>query len=252
MGFLKKKERQNSDASEASARPKTATSPQQPVPEFTFMRTTTNTQEVITPPAFPGDGTTEEVRGRFARLGFKSRLRSHSDSDGKDATPKSPPTSPPAKLDVERVRPSAARRLSHRLGLKRELSSANIPESLPAIPTSADAEHTEGEWEKRATILARSNEISRSQSRHESPSRCESGMNKGIGHAMGLGIKSSEVIGSKEGIVGNPKVDDNIQEAIRLHEEGSLEQATRMFGRLADPGGQNNALSQVLYGLALR
>lgn len=77
-------------------------------------------------------------------------------------------------------------------------------------------------------------------------------MNKGIGHAMGLGIKPPEVIGSKEGIVGNPKVDDNLQEAIRLHEEGSLEEATRMFGRLADPGGQNNALSQVLYGLALR
>ena len=31
-----------------------------------------------------------------------------------------------------------------------------------------------------------------------------------------------------------------------------LKQSTAMFGRLADPNGANNALSQVLYGLALR
>ena len=69
---------------------------------------------------------------------------------------------------------------------------------------------------------------------------------------MGLGIKATGgVIGVGEGIV-DKNADDNIQEAIRLHEEGSLEEATKMFGRLADPGGTNNALSQVLYGLALR
>lgn len=63
----------------------------------------------------------------------------------------------------------------------------------------------------------------------------------------------------------------NIQEAIRLHETGGkwqshdyyymqngllgiaeLEVSTKMFGKLADPNGANNALSQVLYGLALR
>jgi hypothetical protein len=31
-----------------------------------------------------------------------------------------------------------------------------------------------------------------------------------------------------------------------------LEKSTDMFRRLADPNGANNALSQVLYGLALR
>lgn len=31
-----------------------------------------------------------------------------------------------------------------------------------------------------------------------------------------------------------------------------LSQSTAMFGRLADPQGENNAISQVLYGLALR
>jgi hypothetical protein len=31
-----------------------------------------------------------------------------------------------------------------------------------------------------------------------------------------------------------------------------LEKSTEMFGTLADPNGANNALAQVLYGLALR
>lgn len=31
-----------------------------------------------------------------------------------------------------------------------------------------------------------------------------------------------------------------------------LERSTQLFGRLADPNGANNPLSQVLYGLALR
>lgn len=31
-----------------------------------------------------------------------------------------------------------------------------------------------------------------------------------------------------------------------------LERSTEIFGRLANPNGTNNALSQVLYGLALR
>jgi len=44
----------------------------------------------------------------------------------------------------------------------------------------------------------------------------------------------------------------DIQEAIRLHEKGDLEASTALFGRLAEPNGANNALAQVLYGLALR
>lgn len=45
---------------------------------------------------------------------------------------------------------------------------------------------------------------------------------------------------------------DDIQRAIHLHESGDLTTSTLMFGRLADPAGANNALAQVLYGLALR
>lgn len=36
------------------------------------------------------------------------------------------------------------------------------------------------------------------------------------------------------------------------HRASDLSRSTEMFGRLADPNGANNALSQVLYGLALR
>ncbi|KAK6532896.1 hypothetical protein TWF281_007067 [Arthrobotrys megalospora] len=46
--------------------------------------------------------------------------------------------------------------------------------------------------------------------------------------------------------------DRDIQEAIRLHEAGDLENSTKLFRQLADPQGANNPLSQVLYGLALR
>ncbi|KAL3963904.1 hypothetical protein ACCO45_000908 [Purpureocillium lilacinum] len=52
--------------------------------------------------------------------------------------------------------------------------------------------------------------------------------------------------------VSSKKIDQDIQEAIQLHEAGHLEKSTVLFARLADPQGANNPLSQVLYGLALR
>ncbi|OBT42993.1 hypothetical protein VE00_07201 [Pseudogymnoascus sp. WSF 3629] len=148
------------------------------------------------------------------------------------------------------------RRLSARLHLRRDVSSSNIPTDLPAIDVASDAaegdDQTERErqWEKRATLLARSNgAIIRSAS--GSPERGVGSLlataGVGMGQTLGQELRRESV-----GVVGDKRADDNIQEAIRLHEEGSLEEATRMFGRLADPGGENNALSQVLYGLALR
>ncbi|KAF2404008.1 HCP-like protein [Trichodelitschia bisporula] len=81
-------------------------------------------------------------------------------------------------------------------------------------------EDSAAEWERRATALAGE-----------------------AAAAEGMGRKRSVSVGS-EG------VDGDIQSAIRLHEEGDLERSTRLFGRLADQ--EDNALSQVLYGLALR
>lgn len=111
---------------------------------------------------------------------------------------------------------SASSERSHRRSVfhRREPTSENVPADLPDI---ARGEGHDEEWEARAMMLARS--------RPGSP----------VGQAPGGG-----------------SVDEDIQKAIRLHEEGNLEGSTRLFGRLADPKGANNPLSQVLYGLALR
>jgi hypothetical protein len=95
--------------------------------------------------------------------------------------------------------------------------SINIPQDLPQV-NDADPDR-EAQWEKRATVL------------------------------VGNPIDSSFPATQSASFVVH---DENIQEAIRLHEAGEYERSTAMFGRLADPQGPNNALSQVLYGLALR
>ena len=100
---------------------------------------------------------------------------------------------------------------------RRELTSENVPADLPQIEKG---EGHDDEWEARAMMLARSRP----------------------GSAQGGGPAEKAPV----------SVDEDIQEAIRLHEEGNLEASTRLFGRLADPRGANNPLSQVLYGLALR
>jgi TPR repeat protein len=59
------------------------------------------------------------------------------------------------------------------------------------------------------------------------------------------GDSSSSALFSKE-------IDNQLQEAIDLHEAGHLEDAAVRFKKLADPHGANHPLAQVLYGLALR
>lgn len=111
-----------------------------------------------------------------------------------------------------------------------------MPQDLPAISSEGGGDAA---WEERATILARENEKNRSRPgtpfQEDAPDLAQ----------LKLGERT-------DGAVSSAGIDDNIQEAIRLHEAGDLEKATTMFGRLADPKGQNNALSQVLYALALR
>lgn len=194
-----------------------------PAPEFTFLRTTTNTQEVIIPPTYP-----DENRLPLQSPKRHSRLRRLSSASQKSSA-------------SEKERPKADRRLSERLHLGSRSRSAsstsvNVPVNLPEIEGGvATNPEEEAEWEKRATLLAKGNSIVRSGS-------------PGANHEdkIEAGRRSRSVS------VSNKKDDDDIQEAIRLHEEGDLAQSTAMFGRLADPNGENNALSQVLYGLALR
>jgi TPR repeat protein len=178
-------------------------------PQFTFIRTTTESQEEITPPQFPGDPFPPAQQPK-KRSRSKSLFRKNSHSG----------------------LPKEHRSLGEKLHLSRggsrsaSASSVNLPQGLPDEPETAKDQHGEAQWEARATLLAKANSISRSS--------------------------SPMVRGQNYHGVSDAPSDDHIQEAIRLHEEGDLARSTEMFGRLANPNGANNALSQVLYGLALR
>lgn len=205
-----------------------------PVPEFKFMRSDTHTQEIL---SFPEDDAHEPAasidspgdvqRSRLSQFTGRSRSQSTASNASRSSeTSKSKDRSPNTK------------RLSQRLGLRKQESSTAVPQDLPEIK---DGQEADGDaWEQRATMLARENKKNRSR-----PGTPVRGDLPDL-EALKLGKQR------EDGIVASQRVDDTIQEAIRLHEAGQLEEATRMFGRLADLHGENNALSQVLYGLALR
>ncbi|KAL0939086.1 protein DSF2 [Colletotrichum truncatum] len=220
--ILKKKDHLDSgDASSQDAMDRLA------APEFKFIRSDTHSQEIIHPPTGPvtenndqflnpNDGSGQKPRRSLdAIFGNRSRSASVSSQASSNGNPK------------------GARRLSERLHLSRSpASSENVPQNLPDIVTTAEGD--ESAWEKRATILASSN-----KSRPATPSQ-----DNGYG-SQGRGRSPSAAVSS-------PAIDEDIQEAIRLHEAGDFENSTAMFARLADPDGANNTLSQFLYGLALR
>lgn len=122
-----------------------------------------------------------------------------------------------------------------------------MPQNLPEIVVPNDVQDgdaAELQWEKRATMLAGQNDRVRSRP----PSRDAA---DGMAH-MSLDGPRSRSASVHSGQVSSKQIDADIQEAIRLHEEGNFVEATKLFGRLADESGANNPLSQVLYGLALR
>lgn len=214
-------------------------------PQFLFIRSDTNGQELISPPSFPQDH--EQLDGSFdkkAKGGLFAKSRSASINSA---------TSTSSRVsDVSRSKQEEspkARRLSQRLHLKKsQPTSASVPSDLPDIQAASDGESdggTESKWEKRATMLAHKNESASGR-----PTTPLGGSTTDLSGSFSKMALATETV--EKGVVSSKNVDDNIQEAIRLHEAGELETATQMFGRLADPNGGNNALSQVLYGLALR
>jgi TPR repeat protein len=234
--LLKKKDKLSNDEGKAPV-----VSQNLEAPEFKFLRTDTYSQEVIEPPSFAGDregvalpplpSTPPDAPQASSKLSF-GRLRK-----GSNASP-----SPDS--------PKEHRRLSQRLHLGSKshassTSSVNIPADLPTITDpyseSGDKQETEAKWEERATILARENVQSRPPTAEMSQmtiSAADAGSQQ-RSHSRSRSIRS----------IGDVESDENIQEAIRLHEAGELTKATEMFGRLAETG---NVLSQVLYGLSLR
>lgn len=149
----------------------------------------------------------------YPPTGFSAHDRGDTTSDAhSDPGPLSPtPGRPRSGSNASRLRESLS--LSHRRNRSSSNHSTHVPADLPIIPDSAVDK--EEQWEKRATILV-----------------------------------GAPVVPVRPALPAeDPQADENIQEAIRLHEAGELEKSTAMFGRLADA---DNPLSQVLYGLALR
>ena len=114
----------------------------------------------------------------------------------------------------------------------------NVPQNLPEVGGDGVARNEEDEarWEKRATVLVEGNTVLRNG-----------------GSTPTIELNSSLGSNDQDGQDTNAApTDAEIQEAIHLHEDGDLPKSTEIFRKLADPNGANNALSQVLYGLALR
>lgn len=209
--LLKKKEKieQQPNTAYIDSKPQDALEP----PAFKIVRSDTHTQEVIDPPSFPDN----EDPPPGSCPAQKSPVPSHGSSKSGE------------REDKER------RRLSDRLHLHRPKSrsasahSANLPANLPEIQDMGDQEDKEAQWEQRATLLAAAN-TSPDLTRNESQ--------------LSLGSSTG-----RPRSISDAQSDVNIQEAIRLHEDNRLEDATRMFKQLADQG---NVLAEVLFGLSLR
>ncbi|KAK3722192.1 hypothetical protein LTR37_002625 [Vermiconidia calcicola] len=226
------------------------------VPEFKIIRTTTETEEAIEPPDYGDyDGATTSPRKS------KDKPKEHKYQLGFRKSANAEHTKDPTATHERQlpVRPKTERRLSERLqqqfhmhsrSTSADSSSVNLPQNLPDAPVAVGprtpgVEDAEGEkemqeqrealWEKRATIMAQKNPLLE----HEQ-------------HAQAQEQEKKSRSRSKSPSISDKRGDENIQEAIRLHEIGELKLSTDMFGRLGDPKGANNALAQVLYGLALR
>ncbi len=239
--ILKKKEKIKEDVTRSVL----STPEPDPVAEgFTFLRSDTNTQELINPPSFTSEAPEPTPHKNEKRLSSHfSRLRSASDASARSAQ--------------SRASPKSEKRLSQRLHLTRSRtpssSSVNVPTDLPDIQDVAvEGEEKEAQWEERATMLAKGNPNHRPVSldgqpkgvtseqkfyRERFPQETPPDPEQGL--SVRPGITRS---------VSSAKGDENIQEAIRLHESGDLVNSTAMFGRLTD----SNAMAQIMFGLALR
>ena len=239
--ILKKKDKIREDVTPSVVSPPGS----DPVAEqFTFYRSDTNTQELIEPPSFADEAAVPTSHKSEHRLSSHfSRLRSSSNASTHSTETK--------------ISHKSEKRLSQRLHLNRSrtpsTSSINVPTDLPEIKDLAiQNEETEARWEERATMLAKGNPNNRSLTLNEQPEEATSDQ---IPHHDGfqqkIQLDPEHGPSARPGMtrsVSSAKADENIQEAIRLHESGDLVASTAMFGRLAD----SNAMAQILYGLALR
>ena len=119
--------------------------PLQSPTEFTFMRSDTNTQELIQPPTFGDEGDVPTPAHEHHSSKLVSRFRSSSNAS-----------------TTSKVSSKGEKRLSQRLHLRSASRASSIssivPADLPAIEDATDgSEEKEARWEERATILAQGN-----------------------------------------------------------------------------------------------
>lgn len=224
--ILKKKDKiEERNADESQTQQQNAFEP----PPFKIYRSDTNSEELINPPSFASEKDIPSgsgVTGAPPSPGRStlSRLSSFSRSSEREGSPQ-----------------KEHRRLSQRLHLSRSPSthSSNLPSNLPEVQDAysprGDREDKEAVWEERATILATS-------PRPTTPITS----NDGAAQMSQLNIEENR---GRPRSISDAQSDVNIQNAIKLHEDGRLEEAAHMFKQLADQG---NVISQVLYGLSLR
>lgn len=244
--------------------------PQSSQGDFIFLRSDTAGQQPVDEWPLKNSAPIQTDRRSFARSGA--------------STPTSPITSTapkhhsflatdPEKLDRRSIRKSRGSPIRPRKdeeagGLKRSFSqklhlgprtsrpralsslSAHLPETLPdTLPDSTGTpDDRESKWEKRATLLVQASPSLLSDDGSSSFAQLAASPEQ-------RGRQTLQVEGatrSRTRSTSSAPADIDIQEAIRLHEAEQYERSTAMFRHLADPSGSNNALAQVLYGLALR
>ncbi|KAL8842731.1 MAG: hypothetical protein Q9170_000387 [Blastenia crenularia] len=187
--LLKRREKIKEDAGQSQ----TAEAQSPPATEFTFMRTDTNTQEVISPPTFADDYKPQLTKDTHTPTKRFSRFRSASNASSTSNTST-----------------RGEKRLSHRLHLgshsrSSSISSNIVPGDLPPINDEVgEGDEKEAQWENRATILAQENPVAKQGRPRENSLTGPSGRPT-VARA-----------------ISDAKGDENIQEAIRLHEAGGM------------------------------
>ena len=240
-----------------NAPPPVAPPPLDP-PEFTIMRSDTHTQELISPPTFASDIEPHQTvnedhhsHNPFSRLRKSSVASNSPNSSNKDGKR-------PSSMEGKRLSQSLHFRSNSRASSQ---ASVNVPSDLPEIQNVAvNEEDQQAQWEQRATILANANASTRARALSHSDQGSGSPQRKGhrrsksdmsIPESAVMQVEPREHLGDKvvvKSSISDQKGDENIQEAIRLHEAGELTKSTEMFGRLA----ASNAMAQIMFGLALR
>lgn len=192
--LLRKREKTKEEPTKPTSSPPRAP----PAPEFTFIRSTTNTQELISPPSFGSQKASEPAIKTSSESGHHSRFRSSSNTS----------TSSKASTKGEK-RLSKLRLRSH--SHASTASSSKIPTDLPAIRDGdKEGEDQEAQWEERATILAQQNLTFRPTSQDVQPASASAERRLGTSDGSEDRPATSQSISDAQGDVGIPPV---LQEA---------------------------------------